>query len=114
VPLAILGLLWPLTKAIGLTDHLEPGVIAGVWLGIRVLWVIVVVAIRDAQPFWTIMGAAVLYEAIAIIPQQINWDEAAAARIPAMIATLIMGVLTGAIFGAIAHAIIRPQKPLKK
>lgn len=111
VPLALLGLLWPLSKAIDLTDEWAPGVIGGVWVGIRVVWVIITVLAHDKQPFWTVMGASVLYEAIAIIPQQINWDEAAFARVPAMIATLIMGVVVGAIFGAIAQAITR--RPLR-
>lgn len=110
IPLAIAGLLWPFSKAIGLTDDIAPALIGGIWIGIRVVWVAVVVLSRAKQPFWTIMGASVLYEVLAIIPQQITWDEAASARVPASIATLLMGVVTGAIFGAIAQAISYPKK----
>lgn len=107
ITLAVMGLLWPMSKAFGITDDLPPAVIGSVWLGIRILWIIIVLAVRDKQPFWTLLVASLLYEAIAIIPQQINWDQEPAARIPGAIATLAMGAVVGAFIGLIATGVRR-------
>jgi len=110
IVLAIIGLLWPTSKALGITDDLPPVVIGSVWFGIRILWIIIVLAVRDKQPFRTLLAASLLYEIVAIIPQQINWDQGSAARIPGAIATLIVGAVTGAIIGLIAAGIRRFMK----
>lgn len=107
ITLASIGLLWPLSKALGITDSLPPIVIGSVWLAIRVLWIVIVLATHNKKPFWTLLLASCLYEIVAIIPQQLLWDGEPAARIPAAIATLIMGVITGVIIGGIAQGLRR-------
>lgn len=105
VTLVVMGLLWPATKAFSISDDLPPAVIGAVWVGIRILWIIIVLAVRDKKPFWTLLAASLLYELIAIIPQQITWSEEPAARVPAAIATLMMGAVTGSVIGIIATGI---------
>jgi hypothetical protein len=103
--LAAIGLLWPASKAFGITDDLPSAVIGGVWFGIRILWIIIVLAVHDKRPFQTLLAASLLYELVAIIPQQINWDQEQFARVPGAIATLVVGAVTGMIIGAIATGI---------
>ena len=100
--LVAIGLVWPLCKAIGVAESFTPTAIAAVWMGIRAIWIVIVVVTRDKQPFLTVISASIVYELVAIIAQQINWAESNSGRIPAVVATLLVGIVTGAIIGLIA------------
>lgn len=103
--LVALGVLLPASKALGITNGLPPAVIGGTFVGIRLLWIIIVLVVHDKKPFWTLLAANVLYELLAIIPQQIFWNYGSAARIYAATSPLIMGVVIGMVSGAIATGI---------
>ena len=97
-----LGLLWPLSKALGLTDGLEPALIAGGWLAIRAVWVLVVVFRWVGDPIWTLTLTSGIYGLVTVIPQEISMDAGAQGRVAGAAANVISMLVVGFLLGVIA------------
>ena len=97
-----LALLWPLSKAFGLTDDLPLTYVVAGWFAIRAIWILIVVFRWVGDPVWTLTLASGIYGLITVIPQQINMEASAQGRVAGAVANVVSMLIVGVLLGVIA------------